>query len=156
MNAPKMQCTLDALPVELKIMILSQIDKRKTLFKMIIASPAYYDAFKAAQREIMTSVWLQERQDVLDPAYSKEMRVHGRYFRTKKLLKFQTAIEMVRKKRREGSQILLDVEQCLALLAIPDYLPVRWDEDFSDLEAYCQRRRTIPQQYLHVYFATDN
>ena len=159
MKAPNKQCTLDGLPIELKIAILSEIDHYTTLFQLIRASPAYYAAFKAAQREIMTSVALKERQDVLAPVWLAEIKLYGERDCGPRLSRARAAIEKARKQRREGRKIVLEVEQCEALLAIADYVP--WpnlkipSQRWPCLIAYCERHGFDMVDYSPVWFSID-
>ncbi|PLB53207.1 hypothetical protein P170DRAFT_423975 [Aspergillus steynii IBT 23096] len=60
--------TLDGLPVELKIIILSQIDDRDTLRCLVHASPAYHQAYLTARHQLLRSLVERQYDGFLDLA----------------------------------------------------------------------------------------
>lgn len=164
-KAPKPQCALERLPVELKILILSQLEDVRTLYKMVRTSPAYHAAYLAARREILTRVTLRHlistrNMDILDRAPVVELAVHRNYFISDYLSELIAIIKDARRQHKNGRRIILEVEQCTTLRKLRDYVPWKIVQRHGTTVAECDElgiyERSKDHTYRPVYFKDEN
>ncbi|KAL8815727.1 MAG: hypothetical protein Q9191_008431, partial [Dirinaria sp. TL-2023a] len=75
--SPKPTASIDAIPVELRLLILHEIADISTLYNLIRASPIYYATVANTREEVLTPLIVHELEKVLTPIVLREFESRG-------------------------------------------------------------------------------
>lgn len=65
-NSPRDKCSLEELPVELRILILSSVSDLDSLQSIVFASPACHHAYRRARAELLRNVLYKKYNGLVD------------------------------------------------------------------------------------------
>ena len=165
MAARKDECAIEGLAQELKVMILSHLDRTSTLYDLVCASPAYHAAYLTVRREILTTVTLRERSwaleiDFFELAPLIEVQICSRYDVDESASEVRAVLVELRKQHKQGRGIILEVEQCITLYKIRNYIPWVIRGVPGDVVARCDAigvyERSKDSSYRRVFFGEDS